>query len=48
MKLPGKTPQKTERLNELAFSFKSAGTLVGAIELGLFTAISEGNDSLEK
>ena len=43
-----KPARKTERLNELAFSFKNAGTLVGAIELGLFTAISEGNDDAEK
>ena len=43
-----KPAQKTERLNELAFSFKNAGTLIGAIELGLFTAISEGSDDAEK
>jgi hypothetical protein len=33
---------KTERLNELAFSFKKTGALLAAIELGIFTAISEG------
>ncbi len=33
---------KTERLNEMAFAFKNAAALTGAIELGLFTAIAEG------
>jgi hypothetical protein len=33
---------KTERLNEMAFSFKKTGALLSAIELGVFTAISEG------
>ena len=40
--------RKTERLTNLAYAHKSAGTLIGAIEVGLFTAISEGNDSVEK
>jgi hypothetical protein len=33
---------KTERLNELAFSFKKTGAMVLALELGLFTLIDEG------
>ena len=33
---------KTERLNELAFSFKKTGALVLALELELFTHIDEG------
>lgn len=32
----------TERLNELAFAFQNSGVLLAAIELGVFTAISEG------
>jgi len=32
----------TQRINEMAFSFKNAGTLIAALELGLFTAVSEG------
>ena len=39
---------KTERLNEMAFAFKQAGTLLAAIELGLFTAIAEGKGTLEE
>ncbi|MEE2775503.1 MAG: methyltransferase [Acidobacteriota bacterium] len=38
---------KTERLNEMAFSFKQAGTLLAAIDLGVFTAISEGAGTVE-
>jgi hypothetical protein len=34
----------TQRLNEMAFSFRNAGTLIAACELGLFTKISEGPD----
>ena len=37
---------KTERLNEMGFAFKNAGTLLAAIEFGLFTAISEGAKSV--
>lgn len=37
------TTLKTERLNELAFSFKKTGTMVLALELELFTLIDEGN-----
>lgn len=33
---------KTERLNELAFSFKKTGAMVLALELGLFTLIDQG------
>lgn len=33
---------KTERLTEMANAFKNAGTLLAAIEAGIFTAISEG------
>lgn len=40
--------RSTQRLTELASSYKCAGTLVGAIEIGLFTAISEGSNSLAK
>jgi len=32
----------TQRLNEMAFSFRNAGTLIAAIELNLFTKIAEG------
>ena len=33
---------KTERLTAMANAFKNAGTLLAAIEAGVFTAISEG------
>ena len=36
------TTLKTERLNELAFSFKKTGAMVLALELGLFTLIDQG------
>lgn len=36
---------KTERLNELAFSFKKTGALVLALELELFTLIDQGHNS---
>ena len=32
----------TQRINEMAFAFRHTGTMVGAVELGLFTHISEG------
>jgi len=32
----------TQRLNEMAFAFRHAATLVAAVDLGLFTAVSEG------
>ena len=32
----------TQRINEMAFSFRHAGTLIAAIELGLFTHLSGG------
>ena len=32
----------TQRLNEMAFAFRHSVTLVAAIDIGLFTAISEG------
>jgi hypothetical protein len=34
--------KKTERLNEMAYGFKKTGSLLAAIEFGVFTAISEG------
>jgi ubiquinone/menaquinone biosynthesis C-methylase UbiE len=39
---------KTERLNELAFSFKKTGSMILALELGLFTLIDEGHDTTQK
>jgi len=39
---------KTERLNEMAFSFKKTGALLAAIEVGLFTAISQGSRTLDE
>lgn len=39
---------KTERLNEMAYAFKNAATLIGAVELDLFTAISEGAGTFEE
>jgi hypothetical protein len=35
----------SERLNELAFSFKKSQAMVAALECGLFTALSEGANS---
>lgn len=32
----------TQRINEMAFAFRHTGTLVAAVELGLFTHVSEG------
>ena len=32
----------TQRLNEMAFAFRHSATLVAAIDVGLFTAVSEG------
>ena len=40
------TELKTERLNELAFSFKKTGAIVLALELGLFSRIDEGNSTV--
>jgi hypothetical protein len=37
--------QGTERLNELAFAFHNSAVLLAAIELGVFTAISEGAET---
>lgn len=47
MTLPGVNRPKgkkltTQRINEMAFAFKHTGTLIAALELGLFTAVSEG------
>ncbi len=42
------TRLKTERLNELAFSFKKTGAMVLALELALFTKIDDGHDTPEK
>ena len=39
---------KTERMTDIALAYKKSQTLNTAVELGLFTAISEGNDTLEK
>lgn len=39
------TSLKTERLNELAFSFKKTGAMVLALELELFTLIDQGQDT---
>lgn len=39
--------KKTERLNELAFAFKNSAALLAAIELGVFSAISEGAATAE-
>ncbi len=39
---------KTERLSGMAYAFKNAGTLLAGIELGLFTAISEGATNIEQ
>lgn len=36
-----KQTRRTERLTNLAYAHKSAGTLIVAIEAGLLTAISE-------
>ncbi len=38
---------KTERLTGMANAFKNAGTILAGIELGLFTAISEGATNIE-
>jgi SAM-dependent methyltransferase len=32
----------TQRINEMAFSFRNSAMLIAALELGLFTAVSEG------
>ena len=37
---------KTERLNELAFSFKKTGALILALELELFALIDQGKDTV--
>jgi len=39
---------KTERLSVMAYSFKNAGSLLASIELGIFTAISEGASTVEQ
>jgi hypothetical protein len=39
---PGRQKLTTQRLNEMAFAFRHSATLVAAIDIGLFTAISEG------
>jgi hypothetical protein len=39
---------KTERLSGMAYGFKNAGALLAGIELGLFSAISEGAAGLEQ
>jgi SAM-dependent methyltransferase len=33
----------TQRINEMAFAFKNTGTLIGALELGLFTRVAESD-----
>ena len=42
------TGKNSERLNELAFSFKKSQALVAALECGLFTAISSGASTPEE
>ena len=37
----------TERIQNIGFGFKHAGVLMAAIELSLFTKVSEGCDTLE-
>ncbi len=39
---------KTERLSGMAYGFKNSGALLAGIELGLFTAISEGAATVEQ
>lgn len=39
---------KTERLSGMAYAFKNAGAILAGIELGLFTAISEGATHIEQ
>ena len=34
--------KRTERPNEMAFAFQNSAALLAAIELGVFTVISEG------
>ncbi len=41
---PEKEKLTTQRLNEMAFAFRNSAALIAAIDLGLFTAISEGAD----
>ncbi len=38
---------KTERLNEMAFSFKKTGALILALELEIFTLIHQGKNTVE-
>ena len=38
----------TRRINEMAFAFRHTGTLIAALELGLFTAVSKGASSPAK
>lgn len=37
-----------ERLNEMAFGFKKTGALLAAIDLGLFTAVSQGAGTVDE
>jgi len=39
---------KTERLTEMGLAYKMSCTMASAIDLGLFTCISEGADTLER
>jgi hypothetical protein len=39
---PPEPKATTERLNEMAFAFKKSGTLLAALDLNVFTVISEG------
>lgn len=41
------TTMKTERLNELAFSFKKTGAMLLALELELFTKIDDGHRTID-
>ena len=40
--------QGTERLNELAFSFKKSQAMAAALTCGLFTALSEGANTVQE
>jgi hypothetical protein len=39
---------KTERLTDIAYGYKKTGTLLAAIEFGIFTAISEGAGTVQE
>jgi hypothetical protein len=45
---PDSAPLNTRRLNELGLGFMQAGTLIGAIELGLFDALAGGAHAIDE